>query len=483
MFRTLRSRLILNALLPLLIILPVVGIVLANLLQTQLVLGNITTELTRQGVLVADYAASRSDIFSDPESAHDFVARISPNVPAKVMLLDAQGRLIVSSDPGDTVLVGTLYSVPDVNRLIASNSPAEITYNGQGIQAVVVPVYTPAQQFLGYIRLANPLAELYNRTSTLKQATLFVVGGGLLLGILISLLLARDLERPLRRTTEAAYQLAAGVSFDPLQEKGPKEIRVLVEAFNTLVTRLHTLEESRKRLLANLVHELGTPIGALRSAVLALQGGAYKQADLRDDLLAGMNDELILLKHLTEELASMHDQVLGPLDLHLEPIQPSVWLSQLLAPWTEAAHEKHLQLDSEIPDGLPAIQADQDRLAQSISNLVSNAIRYTPTGGKISVKAGREENQLVVAVSDDGPGIDVEDLERIFEPFKRGKTARRFADGMGLGLSIARDMIRAHGGELSVESSPGEGSTFFVRLPFLEKEALDYIDPEALPAN
>ena len=472
MFRSLRARLIVNALLPLVIILPVMGIVLANLLQTQLVLGNIAAELTRQGVLVADYAASRSDIFNDPESAQDFVARISPNVPAKVMLLDAQGRLIVSSDPGDTVLVGTLYSVPDVNRLMASNSPAEVTYSGQSIQAVVVPVYTTAHQFLGYVRLANPLAELYNRTTTLKQVTMVVVLGGLLMGLLISLLLARDLERPLRQTTQAAYQLAAGTTFDPIPEKGPREVKVLVQAFNTLVSRLQTLEELRKRLLSNLVHELGTPIGALRSAVIALQTGALDQPDLRDDLLAGMTDELILLKHLTEELASMHAQEIGPLDLHMEPIHPSTWLPKFLAPWVEAAQQKHIVLEAFIPADLPRIQADQDRLSQSISNLVSNAIRYTQAGGEISVSARVDEDRLAIDVADNGPGIDVEDQESIFEPFKRGKTAKRFADGMGLGLSIARDMIRAHNGEISVVSTPGQGSTFTIFLPLAYREDL-----------
>ena len=465
MIRSLRVRLIINILIPILVILPVVGFVLSNLLHTQVVLSNIAGELTRQGVLVADYAAARSDIFNDIESAQDFVSRISPNVPAKVMLLDANGRLLVSSDPGDTVLVGTLYSVPDVNRLVASNTQAEVTYGNEGVQDIVVPVVTQAHQLIGYIRLANPLADIYESTTKLRQITWIVVGGGLIAGILLALLLARDLERPLKHTTEAAYLLAAGLRTDPIPEEGPQEVRVLVQAFNALVERLHTLEEARRRLLANLVHELGTPLGALRSAVVALQKGAAEQPELRKDLLAGMDEELVLLKRLTEELASLHDQELGELDLHLTTLETVPWLNSLLAPWGKSAQEKQIIWETSIPEDLPALQADQDRLAQALSNLLSNAIRYTPGGGKISVKAFAKDGHLNMAVEDNGPGIDYAELEKIFEPFQRGSSARRFAPGMGLGLSIARDLIQAHGGTLIVQSAPGTGSIFTIQLP------------------
>jgi signal transduction histidine kinase len=474
MFRTLRSRLILNTVLPILVILPVVGLIISSLLHTQLVLANIAGELTRQGVLVADYAAARSDIFNNIESAQDFVARISPNVPAKVMLLDANGRLLVSSDPGDTVLVGTLYSVPDINRLIAANSPAEVTYGEEGIQDIVVPVVTQAHQLIGYIRLANPLADIYEQTSKLRLATWLVVGGGLIAGIILALVLSRQLERPLRHTTEAAYQLAYDQRLDPLKEEGPREVRMLVQAFNAMTERLHTLEDARRRLLANLVHELGTPLGALRSAVVALQNGAVNQPELRDDLLKGMDEELVLLKRLTEELASLHDQELGLLDLHIQPLNTSAWLNSLLAPWSEAAQEKHLTWTTEIPADLPALNGDQDRLAQAVGNLLSNAIRYTPQGGQIAVRAAVVDGRVHIDVEDTGPGIEKAEMEKIFQPFQRGKSAKRFAPGMGLGLSIARDLIQAHDGTLTVASVPGKGSVFTIALPLqIEGELID----------
>lgn len=471
LFRSLRARLLLNSLLPLIIVLPVVGIVLANLLHTQVILANIASELTRQAVLVADFAAVSSDVFKDPQSAKDFISRISPNVPAKVMLLDAQGRLVVSSDPGDAVLVGTLYTVPDVSRLIAENTRAEVTFGEGTIEDIVVPVVSPTRALLGYVRLANPLADVYQRAQDMRKWTLIVVLGGLAGGVLLSLLLARELERPLQRTTHAAYQLASGERLDPLQEEGPQEVRVLVRAFNALVDRLHTLEDARRRLLANLVHELGTPLGALRSAVQALAGGAVHQSELRDELLEGMAEELNILQHLTEDLASLHGKELGTLDLQLQPIQPAEWLPRVLAPWGEAARQKKLGWQTDIPDELPAVQADPERLAQALGNLLSNAIRYTPAGGQVSVHAVGANGALRIEVHDNGPGIDPDEIEIIFQPFKRGKSARRFPEGMGLGLSIARDLVRAHGGELGVESTPGEGSRFVIEIPVSRDES------------
>jgi len=474
---------LINSLIPLIVTLPVVGVVLANLLHTQVILANIATELTRQAVLVADFAATSSDVFNNTESAKEFIARISPNVPAKVMLLDSQGRLLVSSDPGDAVLIGTLYTVPDVSRLIATNTRAAVSYGQGKIEDIVVPVVSPYHALIGYVRLTNPLADVYQHAVDLRRWILLVVAGGLAAGILLSLILARELERPLRRTTQAAYQLASGERLDALQEEGPQEVRVLVRAFNALVDRLHTLEESRRRLLANLVHELGTPLGAMRSAIQALSAGAKEQPGLRDELLEGMNEEVTMLQRLTENLASLHKQELGLLDLSLQQMNLSDWLPRMLAPWGEAAQEKKLAWQTEIPEGLPPVQADPDRLSQALGNLLSNAIRYTPAGGRVQVSARREDGHLQIHVIDDGPGIPADEIETIFQPFKRGKSAGRFSNGMGLGLSIARDLMRAHGGDLRVNSKSGAGSQFTLEIPAshpeIETESTSEIEPEA----
>jgi signal transduction histidine kinase len=259
--------------------------------------------------------------------------------------------------------------------------------------------------------------------------------------------------------------LAYGESHEELNEQGPEEIRGLMRAVNILVGRLHSLELARRQLLANLVHELGRPLGALRSAIQALAKGAGSDPQLLSELTTGMDEETIRLQRLLEDLAHLHDQVLGSLELNREAVELSEWLPKVLLPWQEAAAEKHLIWDVQVPPRLPVLQIDQVRFAQVIGNLASNAIKYTPSGGRVQISAGQEDQQAWIRVSDSGPGISEEEQKKIFLPFYRGDQGRRFKQGMGLGLSIAHDLTVAHGGRLEVESKPGSGSTFTVWLP------------------
>ncbi len=465
--KTLRSRLILNTIIPLLVIIPVIGFLITYLLETQIFMGNLTNELTRQAVLVADTASAYQEIWQDPVRAQAFVTRISPRLTAKVMLLDPVGRLIVSSDPDDSFLIGQVFNVPDAKILTAQELQAEITVAERNITDIIVPVYTSqGTNLIGFVRLVNPLTGIYKRSQTLRQVMIFVLAGGLLLGLLLSWLLARDLEKPIRQTTAAANRLASGRNPQPLPEAGLEETKVLQRSFNTLVERLQTLETSRKRLLANLVHELGRPLGALRSASQALLSGAGDDPQLRQELVQGMDDELVRLQGLLNEVAHLHEQVLGSLDLAIQPVRIQPWIESLLPPWQRLAVDKHLIWQNYFQPSIPeTAQFDPDRMAQVLENLFNNAIRYTPPGGHISLYVSAKDNGWQVTLQDDGPGIDLEEAQYIFEPYQRGKAAQRLPEGMGLGLAISRDLVQAHHGHLTFTSEPGEGSCFVVWLP------------------
>ena len=465
MFKTLRTRLLASILIPILVIVPVVAWLLFYLLQTQVVLAGIANELIRQAVLVADMSSATVEIWQNPSEAQAFVTRISPRLTAKLMLLDPQGHLIVSSDPNDAKLVGKVYEMPDLEKLLAMDTPVEVKYKNSQIEDVIVPAVTSSGTIIGFVRLTNPLASLYARSALLGKITLLVALGGILGGMLLGLLLARSLERPLRNTSRAVYGLANGqLSLSPLDEEGPEEIKSLVRSFNTLVERLKTSEETRQRLLANTVHELGRPLGALLSAIQALRGGADEQPMLRKELMQGMESEVILLQHLLEDLAHL-EQGFSPHNLQRKPIQVSVWLPMILRTWNEAALEKKLVWEQDIPGKLPTVTFDPERIAQALENLLSNAIRYTPAGGAVRVSALTEEQKLVIHVQDTGPGISPDEQLHIFQPLYRGKAAKRFSEGMGLGLSIARDLVQAHNGTLTLQSTPGQGSRFTIHLP------------------
>jgi signal transduction histidine kinase len=318
---------------------------------------------------------------------------------------------------------------------------------------------------VGIVRVTYQIDSVYELFWQMRLLILFVLGGGLLLGVVISLILALNINRPVQNVTTALYDVAAGTRSEPLPERGSTELREQARAVNHLVARLHDLEQARRQLLANLVHELGRPLGALRSAIHALSTGAAQDPQLLHDLTTGMDEETIRLQNVIEDLTHLHDQDLGALELQRETLPLGTWLPRVLASWRQAAEEKHLHWEVSLPADLPTILADPVRLAQVIGNLVDNAIKYTPPGHAVTITAGQEAEQAWVRVTDTGSGIMPEEQALIFTPFYRGKHAKRIQQGMGLGLSIARDLAEAHNGQITLESTPGQGSQFTLWLP------------------
>jgi signal transduction histidine kinase len=184
-----------------------------------------------------------------------------------------------------------------------------------------------------------------------------------------------------------------------------------------------------------------------------------------------MDEEVDRLGRLLDDLAGLHAQVLGTMELNRQPTALSEWLARILPPWRESVQARGLTWEAALSPDLPTLDVDPDRLAQVVGNLLNNAIKYTPPKGRVSVSAGVEEQGVWIRVSDTGPGISPEEQERIFAPFYRSQPGRRFPQGMGLGLSIAYALVAAHGGRLEVDSTPGLGSHFTVRLPVSSRES------------
>lgn len=466
--RTLRTRLILSHILPLLVIIPVIGIILIYILETQVVLASLSDELVRQANLTAEIAYDQPAIWEDTVVAQLFVTRFSAQYQSQMMLLDPFGRLLASSNPDDLIRLGEPLPLPNLAEARQGKGTVHINYSRSlqtEIAEVIVPVVNAEGQVIGIIRLTHQLSKVYGRFLNLRYIVAAVLATGLLLGVAVGLVLALDLERSLRRVTEAIYGITRGRQWTTLPERGPEEIRLLLRAFNTLIERLRMLEQARQRLLANLVHEVGRPMGALQSAIQALLNGADRDSGLRQELLLGMQAEVQRLYPLLNNLAELHGQVLGTLELNSRPISLSDWLPLTLSSWREAAQAKGLQWQANLSPALPMLEVDPDRLAQVIGNLLSNAVKYTPAGGTLTVSVGVETKGVWICIADTGPGIASEEQTRIFEPFYRSQPDRRFPQGMGLGLTIARDLIVAHGGHLEVESAPGQGSRFTIWLP------------------
>jgi two-component system sensor histidine kinase BaeS len=468
MFRTLRSRLVLSHALPLIVIIPIIGVVLTNLIETRVLLPSLSRALMTNAVLLAEVAGDQSELWSNPGYAEYYLTHLRHDISAKVEFLTPGGQLLASSDPNEGQLLGMVLDFAGVAKARGGQVASYISYNIGSPSEVIdvfVPVLNPNQSLIGILRMSYTYNTLSGEFTRSRFVIVGILASGLFVGIMLGWSLALNLSKPIREVTQAINDLSHGTRQSPLAERGPEEIQLLAQSFNSLSQRLSSMEKARRQLLANLVHELGRPLGALRSAIQALASGAANDPQLLEDLTTGMDDQAARLQHLLEDLATLHGQVLGTLEMEYQPLSISEWLPKVIRPWQEAAQDKHLTWITDIPADLPEISADPNRLASVVENLVSNAIKYTHSGGEVSISAAVEGQELLIRVKDNGSGIAVEEQQKVFEPFYRGNQGRRFKQGMGLGLSIARDLVEAHGGSISLQSEPGEGSIFTIHLP------------------
>ena len=462
--RSLRSRLILSHILPVLLVVPLVGALLVYLLQTRLWLDILSGELLSQALLTADVAGDRPLIWRNSFEAQRFLSLLGERSTAGITLYDTEGNLLSSTLDGPAG-EGQLPHAAFVGRALAGEQAVDVGSDlDREVIQVAVPVVDDRGRLLGAVHLSQPISSVQGRLVRTRSLVIAGFAGALGLSVVIGLVLALNLGRSLQRVSAAIDGVASGRQWETLPVRGAEEIRVLLRAFNALIERLRMLERSRRQLLANLVHELGRPLGALQSGLQALRAGADEDPQLRQELLVGMEEQVGRLRPLLDTLADLHGQVLGTLELDLQPVEIGEWLRTTVAAWRRLAEEKGLAWELVVPEEPCLLEIDADRLSQAMGNLVSNAVKYT-SEGRISVEARFEQDQVAIGVRDTGAGIEPAESESIFEPFYRSRRDKRFPQGMGLGLSIARDLVTAHGGRLELESTPGRGSLFTIVLP------------------
>jgi two-component system, OmpR family, sensor histidine kinase BaeS len=473
MMKKLRDRLILSHILPLLITIPLMGASLVYLLETRVLLPGISRELEGDAIILTEVLRQQPAWWTDPVTAQKLLLSTYPRLTKRVMLISPQGRLLASSDPADNsrlnqVISSTILSDPPVNDLRIN------TNFSQGLQADIVDVLAPVSSsggdLLGFVRVSSRYTTVTQELGQLRYVIGFVTIIGLALGGILGFTLAISIGRPLQQATQAIIHLTKGERRESLVQTGPEEVRLLSFAVNELVDRLRSLEQSRQQLLSNLIHELGRPLGSLKMAVQVLLYGSKEDPVQLDELLQGMDIELSNLQRLLEDLAHLHEQVLGPLELNLENVVLGDWLPAVIRPWEESAREKRIEWIVSIPAEMPTIRVDPTRFSQILGNLISNAIKYTPPGGQVNISAGIEDSMFCLQVSDNGPGIEIDEQENIFKPFYRAQETNLSYEGMGLGLSIARDLVAAHHGRLTLKSEPGKGSQFKVFLPLTSED-------------
>jgi two-component system, OmpR family, sensor histidine kinase BaeS len=266
----------------------------------------------------------------------------------------------------------------------------------------------------------------------------------------------RDLDRLLgavRRVEDGDYTVRLGKTRSDIMS-----IQELAAGFDTMVERLETDEVQRRTLLADVSHELRTPLAVITGSIEAIVDGVYP-ADAAH--LGPILEETRVLERLIEDLRTVALSEAGTLTLHPEPTDPDILIADVVRSFGAAADAAGVTIVTAVDGDLPILELDPVRMREVLSNLVSNALRHTPSGGTITVGGSATPNELVLRVTDTGPGIDPALLPHVFDRFVKGETSR----GSGLGLAIARGLVQAHGGTISAASPAGGGTTFRVTLP------------------
>jgi signal transduction histidine kinase len=283
------------------------------------------------------------------------------------------------------------------------------------------------------------------------------------IALFLARLLARGMTQPLRDMAQAAQMMARGDYRQRVQVRSRDEVGQLAGTFNRMAGEMEGLERLRRDLVANVSHELKTPLSALRAHLENLSDGVE---EANPALLQVMLEQSERLSRLVDELLELSRLESGERPLELEPIRLAPLVERVVKEIEVARPDRRVEIRNEVPSDLPAVEADRQRIHQLLFNLLDNAHRFTPPGGVVSIRAARENGSCEVSVEDTGPGIPAEHLPLVFERFYRVDPSRSRDDGgTGIGLAIARSVVEAHGGRIWAESSLGGGSTFRFVLP------------------
>lgn len=362
----------------------------------------------------------------------------------RLLLVDENGRVLADTE----------------NEMVGQQLPADL------LQQNGVPILH-GEQTVGTVLVTASLQSTKQNEVFIKrvnQAILLSLLAAGALALFFGGLIVWQVVRPLQQLTDAAQKIAAGNLTQQVNVAPGDEIGDLGLAFNQMTQRLARAETLRNQMTADIAHELRTPLTVIQGNIEALQDGVFP---LTIDALDPILDKTLLLRRLVEDLRQLTLAETGQLSLNMQPTDLHALAVQSAEAFQSTAAARAISLVIDSPDGLPAVNADRQRVQQVFMNLLANALRYTPDGGSVTIRLALEAGWIRVAVEDTGPGIPPEDRTNVFERFYRVDQGRaRAADGSGsgLGLAVARSIVEAHGGQIGVESAPDQGAVFWFTL-------------------
>lgn len=465
MLRSLQSRLFFSYLLIIALMLVFIALGLILLLRNSPLVDQVTYRRLELGLPLISRRQGRTIIEMVPGEIDQALQRLDQLLGERVLLLDPSGTILGNSRP-------ELPSMPPASIQLTLEQPA--MYRGRFVDAesvqwlfvsqpldqgytLVVATQRPAIRVMALLLGDDVLRPLF-------QAGLIA----LVLSIVLSYGISRWIARPLDRMAQAARAVAAREYKRDLVATGPQEVESLAKAFNEMIHQVEKSQESQRDFVANVSHELKTPLTSIQGFAQAILDGTASDVEAQQHAAQVIFDESDRLKRLVEDLLDLARIDAGQIDFRRDRVDLGAILANVAERLSVRARAMGVDIDLNLPP-LPTLVGDGDRLAQVFTNLVDNAIKHSPTGGVVRVSGEANQGWATIHVTDDGPGIPADELSRIFERFYQMDKARA-GRGVGLGLPISREIVRSHHGDIHAASEIGRGSRFIVNLPLVRSD-------------
>lgn len=410
--------------------------------------------------------AGREDITRRDRNAYYLARDFGAQVGARVLILDPAGTVLVDSFDEPWLLNRRLGHAEVVSALAGSSRAG---FHRLGDTERVMYVAVPVRQdgvVQGAVMLVVGVDDIYAMLGQVRTRMLLVSLSSAALAAVLSLVLAGFFTRPVNQLTRAVRNMEQGRLDQRVETRTGDELGELGRAFNSMAGRLAQVEQRRREFIANASHELRSPLSSVKALSQALIDSGERDPAVYREYLRDIDSEMDRLARLTEnllQLARMEEH--EELQARREEQAVAGVVDHVAGFMAPLAAARGVRLVTGVT-GEPVWPLDRDLVVRVLYNLTDNAVRYTPAGGEVRVEAEAGKRELVLRVRDTGEGVPPEDLEHIFERFYRVDKARtRATGGAGLGLAIVRQAVTLHGGRVTVESTPGAGTAFEIRLP------------------
>jgi signal transduction histidine kinase len=307
----------------------------------------------------------------------------------------------------------------------------------------------------------NPREEEFIRRTNLML--IYSAAGASIVALLLGIFLSQTLTRPIRELTDATHAVAGGKLGLQVSVRSKDEMGELAASFNKMSADLARSTDARKQMTADIAHELRTPLSLILGHAEAVHDGVLPPTRENFEII---REEAFRLEHLVDDLRILSLADAGELSINLQEVPPQKLLKDVQATYQHIARQRDVKIKVDVASDIPMLSIDPVRMTQVLTNVLDNALHHTPEGGQVNLSAQKVQGGVELAIQDSGPGIEGNDVNRIFERFYRTDPARhRDEGGSGLGLAIAKSIVQAHNGQIWAESAPGQGLKILIRFP------------------